>query len=78
MARILTIFSILIGLATAFLGWKTREQALELQSNLRDAKSGRTAAEGKQKSAEKERDESVIERTPVEPNVGHVLRPSRA
>jgi len=57
MARILTIFSILIGLATAFLGWKTREQALELQSNLRDAKSGRMAAEGKQKSAEKERDE---------------------
>jgi len=58
MARILTIFSILIGLATAFLGWKTREQALELQSNLRDAKSGRTAAESKQKSAEKERDET--------------------
>jgi transcriptional regulator with XRE-family HTH domain len=29
-----------------------------LQSNLRDAKSGRTAAEGKQRSAEKERDET--------------------
>jgi cell shape-determining protein MreC len=59
MARVLTIFSILIGLATAFLGWKTRENAIQLQSNLTDAKSAQRTAEGKQKTAEKARDEAT-------------------
>ena len=58
MARVLTIFSILIGLATAFLGWKTKEQAQVLQSNLSDAKSAQKSAEGRQKQAEKDRDEA--------------------
>jgi predicted nucleic acid-binding Zn-ribbon protein len=58
MARVLTIFSILIGLATAFLGWKTKEQAQVLQDNLTAAKSARATAETKQKAAEKSLDET--------------------
>jgi SMC interacting uncharacterized protein involved in chromosome segregation len=71
MARVLTIFSIIIGLATAFLGWKTREQALTLQSNLDSAKSAQRMAEDGRKKAEKERDDT---KTKLEETEGTLKR----
>jgi hypothetical protein len=71
MARVLTIFSILLGLATAFLGWKTRENALELQSNLDSAKTAQRTAEDGRKKAERERDDA---KTKLEETEGTLKR----
>jgi hypothetical protein len=57
MARLLLIASIVLGLVTAFLGWKTKEQATELQDKLKTANSSLTTAKSQLGVAQKERDD---------------------
>jgi archaellum component FlaG (FlaF/FlaG flagellin family) len=57
MARILLIASILLGFATAFLGYKTKQNADQLQEHLKNAKQSLGVATTKLKTAEKERDD---------------------
>lgn len=52
MARVFLIFSILIGLGAAFLGFKAKQQADLLQEDLKKSRSDALVAEGKQKKAE--------------------------
>lgn len=47
-----------LGLVTAFLGWRTKEQATELQGKLKDANSSLTTAKSQLTAAQKERDET--------------------
>jgi SMC interacting uncharacterized protein involved in chromosome segregation len=58
MARVLTIFSILIALATAFLGWKTKDQVTQLREGYQEAKGVQRSAEGRIRAIEKDRDEA--------------------
>jgi len=52
MARVFLIFSILIGLGAAFLGFKAKTQADALQADLQTQKANVATAQGKQKKAE--------------------------
>jgi archaellum component FlaC len=52
MARFVLIFTILIGLGAAFLGWQTKEQAEALQGNLKEARQNLTTSKASQKKAE--------------------------
>lgn len=52
MARVFIILSIIIGLGAAFLGWKTKEQADALQSDLKSTKGTLASAQQKLKKTE--------------------------
>ena len=58
MARLLLIASIVLGFVTAFLGFKTKQQAEQLQEKLKSSTSAATQAKSLMTTAQKERDEA--------------------
>lgn len=58
MARFLLIASIVLGFVTAFLGFKTKQQAEELQEKLKSQTAAATQAKSLMTTAQKERDDA--------------------
>ena len=58
MARLLLIASIVLGFVTAFLGFKTKQQAEQLQEKLKSSTAAATQAKSLMTTAQKERDEA--------------------
>lgn len=58
MARLLLIASIVLGFVTAFLGFKTKQQAEDLQEKLKSQTAAATQAKQLMTTAQKERDEA--------------------